>query len=65
MTTLPTFTHRAYAVTPLDRRIDRELQRAIDERDRSRDRGDWVTKQACDMAIDVLMRLQRNRPVPP
>ena len=50
-------------ITPLDvhPRLTHELHRALSERAKCRERGDWVTKQGWDLVIDSLLRVMRGR----
>ena len=58
MTSLPPSQSRPVDVHP---KVTHELHRALSERARCRERGDWVTKQGWDLVIDVLF--QRGRQI--
>lgn len=59
MTTLPQSNTRP--IQNLDERITQQIERALSERRKARERGDWVSRQGWDLVIDSLLRVMRGR----
>lgn len=60
MTTLPKDKPITPAISDFDERLTRQIHRALSERLKARERGDWISRQGWDLVIDSLIRIQRG-----